>query len=143
MAYDPRVGRTSEMYGEDPFHVSAIGVAATRALQNKTAPAANGDYFLQTSQVTRHFITDHSSSPDNRAGDYWGGLDSLEDEFLPAFKAFQVDGEAEGIMFSIAALNGTMTSTSFWTSFRALLSSTAPPYATCAMLCFVPVLIGC
>ena len=106
MAYDPRVGRTSEMYGECPFHVSAIGVAATRALQNKTAPSANGDYYLQTSQVTRHFLTDHSSSPDNRAGDYWGGLDSLEDEFLPAFKAFQMDGEAEGIMFSISALNG-------------------------------------
>ena len=34
------------------------------------------------------------------------GLDSLEDEFLPTFKAFQVDGDAEGIMFSIAALNG-------------------------------------
>lgn len=106
MAYDPRVGRTSEMYGEDPFHVSAIGVAATRALQNKTDPSTNGDYFLQTSQVTRHFLTDHSSGPDNEAGDYWGGLDSLEDEFLPAFKAFQVDGEAEGIMFSISALNG-------------------------------------
>ena len=73
VAYDPRVGRTSEMYGEDPYHVAAIGVAAIRALQNKTELQSNGDYFLQTSQVTRHFITDHGSSPDNNAGDYWGG----------------------------------------------------------------------
>ena len=63
---------------------------STLALQNKTAPEANGDYFLQTSQVTRHFITDHGSGPDNGAGDYWGSLASLEDEFLPPFKAFQV-----------------------------------------------------
>ena len=38
---------------------------ATRALQNKTAVAPNGDYFLQTSQVTRHFITDHGKSLQN------------------------------------------------------------------------------
>lgn len=106
VAYDPRVGRTSEMYGECPYHAAQVGVTATIGLQNKTKPEANGDYFLQTSQVTRHFITDHGSSPDNRAGDYHGDLASLEDEFLPPFKAFQVDGEAEGIMFSISALNG-------------------------------------
>jgi beta-glucosidase len=106
VAYDPRVGRTSEMYGECPYHTGQVGMTATLALQNKTAVEANGDYFLQTSQVTRHFITDHGSHPDNNAGDYWGDLASLEDEFLPPFKAFQVDGEAEGIMFSISALNG-------------------------------------
>jgi beta-glucosidase len=106
VAYDPRVGRTSEMYGECPYHVGQVGIVATLSLQNKTAVESNGDYFLQTSQVTRHFITDHGSSPDNRAGDYHGSLASLEDEFLPPFQAFQVEGEAEGIMFSISALNG-------------------------------------
>eukprot|EP01043_Picozoa_sp_COSAG02_P000932 COSAG02_NODE_19_length_53976_cov_37.338512_14_plen_745_part_00 len=106
VAYDPRVGRTSEMYGECPYHTGQVGKIATLALQNKTRVAGNGDYFLQTSQVTRHFITDHGSSPDNGAGDYHGSLASLEDEFLPPFKAFQVDGDAEGIMFSISALNG-------------------------------------
>ena len=106
VAYDPRVGRTSEMYGECPYHAGQVGMTATLALQNKTKPEANGDYFLQTSQVTRHFITDHGSSPDNGAGDYHGSLASLEDEYLPPFKAFQVGGQAEGIMFSISSLNG-------------------------------------
>ena len=82
------------MYGECPFHTGQVGKIATLALQNKTELAANGDYFLQTSQVTRHFITDHGSGPDNGAGDYHGDLASLEDEFLPPFKAFQVDGGA-------------------------------------------------
>jgi len=106
VAYDPRVGRTSEMYGECPYHAGQVGMLSTLALQNKTTPESNGDFFLQTSQVTRHFITDHGSWPDNGAGNYFGSLASLEDEFLPPFKAFQVDGEAEGIMFSISALNG-------------------------------------
>jgi beta-glucosidase-like glycosyl hydrolase len=56
--------------------------------------------------VTRHFITDHGSNPDNRAGDYHGDLASLEDEFLPPFQRFQMEGDAEGVMFSISALNG-------------------------------------
>ena len=49
------------------------------------------------------WVSNAGSSPDNGAGDYHGDLASLEDEFLPPFKAFQVDGEAEGIMFSISA----------------------------------------
>lgn len=106
VAYDPRVGRTSEMYGECPYHTGQVGAISTIALQNKTNPEPNGDYFLQTSQVTRHFITDHGSRPDNGPGNYTGSLASLEDEFLPPFKAFQVEGDAEGIMFSISALNG-------------------------------------
>ena len=52
VAYDPRVGRTSEMYGECPYHTGQVGKIATLALQNKTAVEANGDYFLQTSQVS-------------------------------------------------------------------------------------------
>jgi hypothetical protein len=65
-----RVGRTSEMYGECPYHTGQVGKIATLALQNKTTPEANGDYFLQTSQVTRHFITDHGSSPVFERGDF-------------------------------------------------------------------------
>lgn len=40
-------------YGEDPVHVSAMGVAHTLALQNRSAPTPTGDYFVQLSQVSR------------------------------------------------------------------------------------------
>jgi len=103
VAYDPRVGRTSEMYGEDPYHVSMIGGTAMLALQNRTVRTAGGDYFLQTSQVTRHFVTDHGSSPDNQAGNYSADLQSLADEYFPPFQAFQGWAQAEGVMFSISA----------------------------------------
>ena len=41
------------------------------------------------------------------------------------------------------ALQRTATSTSFWTVFRAVLSSTPTPHAPCAMLNGVPIRIGC
>ncbi len=47
----------SETYGEDVFLSSAVGVAATVALQQRTDPdPATGLYFLATSQVTRHYM---------------------------------------------------------------------------------------
>jgi hypothetical protein len=49
--------RTAEAYGEDPTLISAMGVTATRALQNRSA---NG--FLMTSQVTRHFLGYHGAN---------------------------------------------------------------------------------
>ena len=33
---------------QDPYHVGQVGMTATLALQNKTKPEANGDYFLMT-----------------------------------------------------------------------------------------------
>jgi beta-glucosidase len=51
VAYDPRVGRISEMYGECPYHTGQVGITATRELQNKTGVAPNGDYFLQVCPV--------------------------------------------------------------------------------------------
>jgi hypothetical protein len=38
---------------------------------------------------------------DNQAGDYHGSLASLEDEFLPPFKAFQVVGKHTSIFWAI------------------------------------------
>jgi beta-glucosidase len=36
-AHDARWGRIAECYGEDPTLAATVGVAATRALQNRTA----------------------------------------------------------------------------------------------------------
>jgi hypothetical protein len=48
-------GRISETYGEDVFLTQAMGIAATRALQQRTVPdATTGLDFIKTSQVTRH-----------------------------------------------------------------------------------------
>ena len=49
VARDPRWGRVSETYGEDPYLVSAMGVAYTRGLQGKdlsTGVLATGKHFI-------------------------------------------------------------------------------------------------
>ena len=60
-AHDPRWGRISETYGEDPLHIQTIGVAAMKGLQNPQ-PVPGGkpeDVFFATRQVTRHYIGYH------------------------------------------------------------------------------------
>jgi beta-glucosidase len=91
-------GRTSETYGEDPFLASQVGVTATQVLQNRTA---NG--FMQTAQVTRHYIGYHQASPDIPNAQETISVQWLHDQQLPVYEAFQVDGIAEGIMCGIAA----------------------------------------
>ena len=105
-AHDPRWGRTSETYGEDVFLTQTIGIAATRALQQRTAPdPLTGLSFLKTSQVTRHFMGTHGASDmPNDAEEYilpqW-----REEHQLRIYEAFQRPerGDAEGIMCSIGA----------------------------------------
>ena len=97
-AHDPHWGRISETYGEDPHLISRIGVSALRALQNRT------DGYLMTSQTTRHFIGYHQTNampkPDVVISDR-----DLYDQFLPAYEAYQTEGEANGIMCGYAAFD--------------------------------------
>ena len=105
-AHDPRWGRQSEAYGEDVHLTQAMGIAATRALQQRTAPDPDtGLAFLKTSQVTRHFMGTHGANdmPDD-AEEYilpqW-----LEEHQMRIYEAFQRPdmGDAEGIMCAISA----------------------------------------
>jgi beta-glucosidase-like glycosyl hydrolase len=105
-AHDPRWGRTSETYGEDVFLTQAMGIAATRALQQRTAPdPATGLAFLKTSQVTRHYMGTHGANDmANDAEEYilpqW-----REEHQMRIYEAFQRPdlGDAEGIMCAISA----------------------------------------
>ena len=105
-AHDPRWGRTSETYGEDVFLTQAMGIAATRALQQRTAPVGDtGLGFLATSQVTRHYMGTHGASdmPDD-AEEYilpqW-----REEHQLRIYEAFlrPERGGSEGVMCAISA----------------------------------------
>ena len=49
---DPRWGRNEEFFGEDPFHVGAMGLAAVRGLQGTARPIA-GDRIFAT---LKHFV---------------------------------------------------------------------------------------
>lgn len=74
-------------------------------MQNKTTPKSNGDYFLQTSQVTRHFLGYHGAN-DMHIPQMNVSTHDLYDTYLPAYEEFQTRGQAEGIMCSYASVNG-------------------------------------
>jgi beta-glucosidase-like glycosyl hydrolase len=103
--HDPRWGRVSETYGEDYWLTAAMGIAATQALQQRTAPVAGTDGWLKTSQVTRHFMGTHGANDmANDAEEYilpqW-----LEEHQMRVYEAFQRPemGGAEGVMCAISA----------------------------------------
>ena len=115
-AHDPRWGRISETYGEDPLHIQTIGVAAMKGLQNPQ-PVPGGkpeDVFFATRQVTRHYIGYHGASPDiqgTRGGPpitFVATNRSLADSYFPTYGAFQSPsaGRADGIMCAMSQLNG-------------------------------------
>lgn len=83
-AHDPRWGRISETYGEDPYLITRMGTTATRAMQQPLADV-NGRVFLKTSQTTRHFLGYHQSNempvPAIKVTER-----DLRDQFLPAYE---------------------------------------------------------
>jgi len=109
-AHDPRWGRISETYGEDPVLVQAMGVAALQSMQNpqKVPGGADTDVWMATRQVTRHYIGYHSAHPDIGYPLFNATNRSLADSYFPTYESFQrvEEGRADGIMCAMTELNG-------------------------------------
>ncbi|WP_209348224.1 glycoside hydrolase family 3 N-terminal domain-containing protein [Pontixanthobacter sp. CEM42] len=54
IARDPRWGRIEETYGEDPYLVSEIGLAAIRGFQGRTLPLADDKVLVTLKHMTGH-----------------------------------------------------------------------------------------
>ena len=54
LARDPRWGRTEETYGEDPYLVSRLGVAAIRGYQGSGRPLAKDKVFATAKHFAVH-----------------------------------------------------------------------------------------
>ena len=54
VARDPRWGRIEETFGEDPYLVGEMGVAAVRGLQGDALPLADGKVFATLKHMTGH-----------------------------------------------------------------------------------------
>ena len=112
-AHDPRWGRISEAYSEDPYLITRMAVTANRAMQQPLQDA-RGRTFLKTSQTTRHYMGYHQSNEMHVPAINVTERD-LRDQFLPAYEAMQVNGtawnglpggRAEAIMCGYAAFDG-------------------------------------
>jgi hypothetical protein len=80
--HDGRWGRIAEAYGECPVHTAACGVAAMRALQNRTAPTSAGETFVAMTTTIRHWLGFHRAQGDNSSGLPDGGVERISPRWL-------------------------------------------------------------
>ncbi len=90
----PGWGRAQEVYGEDPFHMAALGVAATKAVQAHNVMASPKHYALNSIENSR-FVVDVKI--DER---------SLHEVYLPHFKKVVQDANAASLMTAYNKANG-------------------------------------
>lgn len=99
IARDPRWGRTSECFSEDPLITSEMGVAFIQGMQGEDPE------YLKLVATAKHFVANNEE--DRRLG---GSSDvdeiSLREYYFPAFQAAITKGKATSVMGAYNALNG-------------------------------------
>ncbi|MDR1369105.1 MAG: glycoside hydrolase family 3 C-terminal domain-containing protein, partial [Dysgonamonadaceae bacterium] len=100
LARDPRWGRTSECFSEDPRLTGDMGAAFIRGLQG------DDPRYLKLVATAKHFV---ANNEENRRRDGSSDVDevSLHEYFFPAFKESIEKGGATSVMGAYNALNGT------------------------------------
>ncbi|MFZ4621743.1 MAG: glycoside hydrolase family 3 N-terminal domain-containing protein [Bacteroidota bacterium] len=98
LARDPRWGRVVECYGEDPYHISRLGVAQIKGIQSGNVAA-----------TVKHFAV-YSSPKGGRDGeartDPHIAPREVETMYLAPFKAAVVEAKAMGVMSSYNDYDG-------------------------------------
>jgi beta-glucosidase len=110
IARDPRWGRFEETFGEDPYLVSRIGLAAVRGFQGggKTIPA---DRVIATlKHMTGHGQPDSGTN----VGPTSLGERTLRDFFFPPFEVAVKQGNARSLMPSYNEVDGIPSHTNRW-----------------------------
>ncbi|KAK9844957.1 hypothetical protein WJX74_009041 [Apatococcus lobatus] len=100
---DPRWGRGSETYGEDPYLTSQLGVEYVKGLQG------NDSTYLKISATCKHFAAYSLEQEDGitrKAFDAQVSDKDLQETYLPAFEACVREGQAASVMCSYNAVNG-------------------------------------
>src|SRR5450631_3287699 len=102
LARDPRWGRTEETYGEDPYLVSRIGVAAVHGFQG-VGPIIDKSHVLAT---TKHFAV--HGQPEGGTNVAPGNYSErvIREYFLRPFEAALTEGQAQTVMASYNEIDG-------------------------------------
>ncbi|HVC48481.1 MAG TPA: CIA30 family protein [Terracidiphilus sp.] len=110
VARDPRWGRTEETYGEDPFLVSRMGVAAITGLQGPTWFIGR-DHVMATA---KHFAV-HSQpegGTNTAPGNY--SVRVIRDNFFEPFKAAVQEAHVGSVMASYNEIDGIPSHINHW-----------------------------
>jgi beta-glucosidase len=102
LARDPRWGRTEETYGEDPYLVSRIGVAAIRGFQG-TGPTVDKAHVMATA---KHFAV--HGQPEGGTNVAPGNYSErvVREYFLKPFEAAVKRGHVRSVMASYNEIDG-------------------------------------
>ncbi len=107
MARDPRWGRTTETYGEDPYLSGVLGVQFVKGLQG------NDNRYLKVVATPKHFAV-YNQEGNRYSNDPQVSMRLLREYYLPAFEACIKDGKAASIMTSYNAINGVPNTANSW-----------------------------
>ncbi|HEY6642751.1 MAG TPA: glycoside hydrolase family 3 N-terminal domain-containing protein [Povalibacter sp.] len=107
---DPRWGRTEETYGEDPYLVGELGVAAVRGFQGTTMPLAKDRVFATLKHMTGHGQPESGTNigPANISERI------LREVFFPPFQAAIERGNAQAVMPSYNEIDGLPSHANRW-----------------------------
>ena len=102
LARDPRWGRTEETYGEDPYLVSRIGVAAIQGFQG-AGPLIDNSHVMATA---KHFAV--HGQPEGGTNVAPGNYSErvIREYFLKPFQAAVKDGHVQTVMASYNEIDG-------------------------------------
>jgi beta-glucosidase len=110
LARDPRWGRTEETYGEDPYLVSRLGVAAVRGLQGD--PFTGGaEHVVATA---KHFAAHGQPEAGTNAGPANYAERMLREELFAPFEAVVREGKIGAVMASYNEINGIPSHVNTW-----------------------------
>lgn len=110
VARDPRWGRIEETYGEDPYLVGEMGVAAIRGFQGSTLPLAPDKVFVTLKHLTGH------GQPENgtNVGPAPYGERDLRENFFPPFEKAVKTLPVRSVMASYNEIDGIPSHANKW-----------------------------
>jgi beta-glucosidase len=110
VARDPRWGRIEETYGEDPYLVGELGVAAVRGFQGDSLPLAKGRVLATLKHMTGHGQPEGGTNvgPANISERV------LREIFFPPFAAAVKRGNVQSVMASYNEIDGVPSHANGW-----------------------------
>jgi beta-glucosidase len=110
VARDPRWGRVEETYGEDPYLVGEMGLAAVNGFQGRNG-ALGPNRVMAT---LKHFAAHGQPESGNNIAPTNYSERILREIFLYPFRRSVVDGKASGIMASYNEIDGVPSHGNAW-----------------------------
>jgi beta-glucosidase len=116
VARDPRWGRIEETFGEDPYLVGEMGVAAVQGLQGDALPLAPGHVFATLKHMTGHGQPESGTN----VGPALYGERTIRGYFLPPFEQAVKRTNIRAVMASYNEIDGIPSHANTWLLQRVL-----------------------